>query len=53
MATIYKINMEITSDFVAYSENDIKNIIQEQLDSFIDEETGLMIRTRDIEVIKK
>lgn len=51
MATIYNIKMTIISDFCAYSKEEIKKIITEQIEKYKNPETGLSLRIREEEFI--
>jgi hypothetical protein len=53
MATVYDVKMEIVSERVSFSSEDMKKIIQELIKSFKYKDTGFTIYTHDLEVKMK
>lgn len=52
MATVYKVEMEIVSEFCSYPPDELKGIIAGVLKSYVDERNGLKLRVGDIDVRK-
>ena len=52
MATVYKIDIETTSAFVSYSEQDVKTIFENFLKNFKDDKTKLGFECATINVNK-
>ena len=48
MATIYKFKVKCVSAFCAFSDNEIKEIIEKSLKNWKDEETGLKLESIEI-----
>jgi len=52
MATVYKVEFEVVSDFCAYSEEEIKKLLAIKM-NLKDNKNGLTLRANEIKVIKK
>jgi len=53
MATIYKIDMEIVSEFCAYNEGQLQQRLLDMIKEWRDPETRLGLLAHDIKVTKK
>jgi hypothetical protein len=53
MATIYKFEVKAVSAFKAYHEDVIKEIIENALNNFVDENTGLTLESIEIKSLVK
>ncbi len=50
MATIYKVEMEICSEFCSYQEDDLKSELEKMIKKWRSKETGLGLLTYNIKV---
>jgi hypothetical protein len=52
MATVYKIEIETVSAFVAYPEEEVKKILEEFLKNYKDKKTRLGFESTEVKVTK-
>jgi hypothetical protein len=53
MATIYKVEMEIVSEFCSYHPDQLSDVLEKIIHNWKDEETGLRLIVKNISVEKK
>jgi hypothetical protein len=51
MATVYKLEVDAESAFIAYNEEQICEVVKKALEAYVDPVTGLKLESVEVEVL--